>query len=34
MYGTKRKYTSRVKVYESEVNEKYYKAILGYDPGT
>ena len=32
MHGTKRKYIRRVQVYDIEVNGKYYKVILGYDP--
>ena len=32
MRGTNRKYTRRVQFYEPEVNEKDYKAILGYIP--
>ena len=32
MYDTKRKCTRRVQVYDTEVNEKYHKDILGYDP--
>ena len=32
MHGTKRKYKWWVQVYEPEINEKYYKAILRYYP--
>ena len=32
MHGTKLKYTRRVQVYDTEVNEKYYKTIFWYDP--
>ena len=33
MHGNKRKYKSSAQVYETEVNEKYYKSILGYHTG-
>ena len=32
MHGTKRKFTRRFQVYDPEVNEKYYKVVLGYYP--
>ena len=32
LHGNKRKYTRWVQVYEPEVNETYYKTILGYHP--